>query len=124
MPTEADEADVRMSDDDENGPGSDSDSDMDDAGDELDAGKLLELDERLRVNPFDYQAHVDKISLLKSAGELVTSSFIMFLGHKVKLKSMVSFHPQPTVPIVSRCHEILLCVVLFVIVIIYVDLIV
>ena len=73
MPTEADEADVRMSDDDEN----DSDSDMDDAGDELDAGKLSELDERLRLNPFDYQAHVDKISLLKSAGELVTSSFKM-----------------------------------------------
>jgi len=74
MSSKADDAEVRMSDDDdenENDVGSDSDSDMDDAGDELDAGKLSELDERLRQNPFDYQAHVDKIALLKSAGELV-----------------------------------------------------
>jgi hypothetical protein len=35
--------------------------------------KLAELEERLRQNPFDYAAHVEKVATLKNSGELVTS---------------------------------------------------
>jgi hypothetical protein len=47
--------------------------DDDDDEDENIAEKLAAFDEKIRQNPFDYQAYVDKISLLKSAGELVSS---------------------------------------------------
>jgi len=47
------------------------DSEMDDCDEELDVAKLSEIEEKIQQNPFDYQAHMDKIVLLKAAGELV-----------------------------------------------------
>ena len=61
-----DEEDVKMSDD-ESSDNSDEDDMIDD---EKSAEKLKEIDEKIRQNPFDYQAHVDKISVLKASGEL------------------------------------------------------
>ena len=57
----------------------DSDSDVDDddemVDDEKTREKLVEIDEKIRQNPFDYQAHVDKIAVLKASGELVRFKF-------------------------------------------------
>ncbi len=54
---------------DDSSASSDHDSEEDDLESELHA-KLKALDERLSANAYDYQAHVDKVDVLKSQGEL------------------------------------------------------
>lgn len=78
---------VMVSDQEDNVESDDSDMD-DDEGDEIDTAKLSEIDERIRQNPFDYQAHVDKIALLKAAGELVIIFFkqMLFFLWRVQLR--------------------------------------
>ncbi len=62
----------------------DSDLDDDDDDDEMvddekTREKLVEIDEKIRQNPFDYQAHVDKIAVLKASGELVIQCTCKYL---------------------------------------------
>jgi hypothetical protein len=54
----------------EMGSDENTDSSDDEEVDEKITEKLLEIDDKIRQNPFDYQAHVDKIGVLKTAGEL------------------------------------------------------
>ena len=68
-PKEKEEEDVKMESD-ENTDNENTDSSDDEQVDEKTTEKLLEIDDKIRQNPFDYQAHVDKIGVLKAAAEL------------------------------------------------------
>lgn len=54
---------------DTNSADEESSSDNDDT-EELDLAKAKELDEKLSANPYDYQAYLDRIQILKKLSEL------------------------------------------------------